>query len=385
MNLNLIRFWLLLFFGKANTGIYLFSLMVIVYFNFQMNEDLILKISLDLLFIALFALQAANLSKRYQAEQFVFLSIISTNRKIFNQGIVAVIITSPVIIIIWGTLRIWFGDVPDFNIGLIALFSGFFAVVSGLLVGEVIRKHGLGILILITLYLTIGLIPWTLHEKFRYVSPVLNIYNPYLINFRNIISIFAAVLLFYGMATIFSYRRGGGKKSLITWLTVGIALCLFSGIRIYEYTHDKRLESNEFKIIKIGTTQVHYKGMSRDRAEKFGVVIDYLYNIADGLHIAPKRYSLEITQRYAVSSVEPKVMMKNGDQLIINIYSNKLLDFNYGFDWVSKWIDYILTNDTGTSKDNINLLKHQMIKKTLEENPMNIYTESRRQKLTIND
>lgn len=115
MNINLIRFWLLLFFGKANTGIYLLSLMVILYFNFQMNEDLILKISLDLLFVALFSLQTANLSKHYKAEQFLCLSVIPTHRKIINQGIVSMLISAPVIVIIFSMLQMRFSDAPARN------------------------------------------------------------------------------------------------------------------------------------------------------------------------------------------------------------------------------------------------------------------------------
>ncbi|MBE0337246.1 hypothetical protein E0698_12355 [Paenibacillus sp. 23TSA30-6] len=377
MNGIIVRFWLQLLLRREQAVTWLVSLSVVILFNLFMHEGIAITYSVNLLFVAFFSLQIASIHKRNHTEPFLYISVLPTYRLITYQLYVSLILSFPLLLMMVGLLWKSFPDVSLWNLLLIVLSSVIFAIMSGIFVGQIVKHFGLAFTILISIYLPMGLMAWSYNEKFRYISPIVNIFNPYMINWRNLIGLLGCSLLFYGLGTLLSSRRGGGKKSLIPWISTVLACSLLIGVWGYERLFNENVQTSSFKKITVGQTQVKYKGISSYQAKQFATLFETLYQVAKKKETHPVRYTLEITRMHSMSSFEPKIIVQNHNKLQINIYSNKLLEFNFGMDWATKWIDYILPQSTHLSNEQVDAFKHlknDIIIEVREKNPGNVYT-----------
>ncbi|WP_025720180.1 hypothetical protein [Paenibacillus sp. 1-18] len=377
MSVKIVRFWLQLLLRKEQAITFLVSLSVVILFNLFMNAGLTTNYIINLLFVAFFSLQITSLHKRNHTEQYLSISVLPTYRLISYQFYVSLLLSFPLFLMMMGLLWRMFMDAPLWNLVIIVFSSGIFAIMSGLLMGQTVNHNGWALAVLIAFYLRIGLMPWTYSEKLRYISPIVNRFNPYMINWRNVIALFAFSLMFYGMGTLFSNRRGGGKKSMVPWISTVFACCLLLSVWGYEGIYNEQVRTTPFQTIRVGQTQVEYKGIDSYQAEQFATLFEALYQVARERGANPVRYTLEITRMHSMSSFEPKVILQNHNKLQINIYSNKLLEFNFGMDWASKWVDYILPQPTKLSEkqlDDFKRLKYGIVLEVRRMNPGKVYT-----------
>ncbi|MGF9645698.1 hypothetical protein [Paenibacillus sp. FSL L8-0502] len=377
MNGIIVRFWLQLLLRREQAVTLLVSFSVVVLFNLIMNEGIAITYSINLLFVAFFSLQIASIHNRNHTEPYIYISVFPNYRLITYQLYVSLILSFPLLFMMVGLLWKSFADVSLWNLVIIVFFSSFFSSMLGLLLGQVVKHYGLAFTLLIAFYLPIGLVSWSFNEKFRYISPVVNIFNPYLINWRNLFGLSGCSLLFYGLGTLLSSRRGGGKKSIIPWISTVLACSLLIGVWGYERLFNENIQTSSFQKITVGQTQVEYKGISSYQAKQFAALFETLYQVAKKKETHPVRYTLQITRMHSMSSFEPKIIVHHHNKLQINIYSNKLLEFNRGMDWASKWIDYILPQTPHLSNEQVNAfkrLKNDIIMEVREKNPGNVYT-----------
>ncbi|AET58608.1 hypothetical protein HPL003_09225 [Paenibacillus terrae HPL-003] len=377
MNGIIARFWLQLLLRREQAVTLLVSLSVVILFNLFMHEGIAITYSVNLLFVAFFSLQIASIHKRNHTEPFLYISVLPTYRLITYQFYISLILTFPLLLMMSGLLWKSFADVSLWNLLLIVLSSVIFAIMSGIFVGQIVKHFGLAFTILISVYLPMGLMAWSYNEKFRYISPIVNIFNPYMINWRNLIGLLGCSLLFYGLGTLLSSRRGGGKKSLIPWISTVLACCLLLGVWGYEGMFNQKMRATTFQMVKVGQTQVEYKGISSYQAKQFATLFETLYQVAKKKETHPVRYTLEITRIHSMSSFEPKIIVQNHNKLQINIYSNKLLEFNFGMDWASKWIDYILPQSPHLSNEQVEAFRHiksDIVLEVRRRNPAHVYT-----------
>lgn len=377
MNGVIVRFWLQLLLRREQAVILLVSLSVVILFNLFMNEGISITYSVNLLFVAFFSLQIASIHNRNHTEPYIYTSVLPNYRLIIYQLYVSLILSFPFLLMMAGLLWKSFADVSFWNLIIIVFFSSIFSSMLGLLLGQVVKHYGLAFTFLIAFYLPIGLVSWSFNEKFRYISPVVNIFNPYMINWRNLFGLLGCSLLFYGLGTLLSSRRGGGKKSIIPWISTALACSLLIGVWGYERLFNENIQTSSFQKITVGQTQVEYKGISSYQAKQFATLFEMLYQVAKKKETHPVRYTLQITRMHSMSSLEPEIIVQHHNKLQINIYSNKLLEFNRGMDWASKWIEYILPQSTHLSDEQVDVfrrVKSDIVVEVRRENPGKVYT-----------
>ncbi|MGS5018066.1 hypothetical protein [Paenibacillus sp. JJ1683] len=377
MNGIIVRFWLQLLFRREQAVTLLVSFSVVLLFNLIMNEGIAITYSVNLLFVAFFSLQIASIHNRNHTEPYIYISVFPNYRLIAYQLYVSLILSFPLLLMMVGLLWKSFADVSLWNLVTIVFFSSVFSSMLGLFLGQVVKHYGLAFTFLIAFYLPIGLVSWSFNEKLRYISPIVNIFNPYMVNWRNLFGLLGCSLLFYGLGTMLSSRRGGGKKSIIPWISTVLACSILMGVWGYERLFNENVQTSSFQKITVGQTQVEYKGISLYQARQFATLFETLYQVAKKNGTHPVRYTLEITRIHSMSSFEPKIIVQNYNKLQINIYSNKLLEFNFGMDWASKWIDYILPQSTHFSNEQVDAfrrVKSNIIVEVRRKNPGNVYT-----------
>ncbi|MEE4564706.1 hypothetical protein [Paenibacillus polymyxa] len=377
MNGIIVRFWLQLLFRREQAVTLLVSFSVVLLFNLIMNEGIAINYSVNLLFVAFFSLQIASIHNRNHTEPYIYISVFPNYRLIAYQLYVSLILSFPLLLMMVGLLWKSFADVSLWNLVIIVFFSSVFSSMLGLFLGQVVKHYGLAFTFLIAFYLPIGLVSWSFNEKLRYISPIVNIFNPYMVNWRNLFGLLGCSLLFYGLGTMLSSRRGGGKKSIIPWISTVLACSILMGVWGYERLFNENVQTSSFQKITVGQTQVEYKGISLYQARQFATLFETLYQVAKKNGTHPVRYTLEITRIHSMSSFEPKIIVQNYNKLQINIYSNKLLEFNFGMDWASKWIDYILPQSTHFSNEQVDAfrrVKSNIIVEVRRKNPGNVYT-----------
>ncbi|KAE8558568.1 hypothetical protein [Paenibacillus polymyxa] len=377
MNGIIVRFWLQLLFRREQAVTLLVSFSVVLLFNLIMNEGIAITYSVNLLFVAFFSLQIASIHNRNHTEPYIYISVFPNYRLIAYQLYVSLILSFPLLLMMVGLLWKSFADVSLWNLVLIVFFSSVFSSMLGLFLGQVVKHYGLAFTFLIAFYLPIGLVSWSFNEKLRYISPIVNIFNPYMVNWRNLFGLLGCSLLFYGLGTMLSSRRGGGKKSIIPWISTVLACSILMGVWGYERLFNENVQTSSFQKITVGQTQVEYKGISLYQARQFATLFETLYQVAKKNGTHPVRYTLEITRIHSMSSFEPKIIVQNHNKLQINIYSNKLLEFNFGMDWASKWIDYILPQSTHFSNEQVDAfrrVKSNIIVEVRRKNPGSVYT-----------
>ncbi|KAF6583637.1 hypothetical protein [Paenibacillus sp. EKM211P] len=377
MNGIIVRFWLQLLFRREQAVTLLVSFSVVLLFNLIMNEGIAITYSVNLLFVAFFSLQIASIHNRNHTEPYIYISVFPNYRLIAYQLYVSLILSFPFLLMMVGLLWKSFADVSLWNLVIIVFFSSVFSSMLGLFLGQVVKHYGLAFTFLIAFYLPIGLVSWSFNEKLRYISPIVNIFNPYMVNWRNLFGLLGCSLLFYGLGTMLSSRRGGGKKSIIPWISTVLACSILMGVWGYERLFNENVQTSSFQKITVGQTQVEYKGISLYQARQFATLFETLYQVAKKNGTHPVRYTLEITRIHSMSSFEPKIIVQNYNKLQINIYSNKLLEFNFGMDWASKWIDYILPQSTHFSNEQVDAfrrVKSNVIVEVRRKNPGNVYT-----------
>lgn len=377
MNGIIVRFWLQLLFRREQAVTLLVSFSVVLLFNLIMNEGIAITYSVNLLFVAFFSLQIASIHNRNHTEPYIYISVFPNYRLIAYQLYVSLILSFPLLLMMVGLLWKSFADVSLWNLVIIVFFSSVFSSMLGLFLGQVVKHYGLAFTFLIAFYLPIGLASWSFNEKLRYISPIVNIFNPYMVNWRNLFGLLGCSLLFYGLGTMLSSRRGGGKKSIIPWISTVLACSILMGVWGYERLFNENVQTSSFQKITVGQTQVEYKGISLYQARQFATLFETLYQVAKKNGTHPVRYTLEITRIHSMSSFEPKIIVQNYNKLQINIYSNKLLEFNFGMDWASKWIDYILPQSTHFSNEQVDAfrrVKSNIIVEVRRKNPGNVYT-----------
>ncbi|KZE82698.1 hypothetical protein AV545_00395 [Paenibacillus jamilae] len=377
MNGIIVRFWLQLLLRREQAVTLLVSFSVVLLFNLIMNEGIAITYSVNLLFVAFFSLQIASIHNRNHTEPYIYISVFPNYRLIAYQLYVSLILSFPLLLMMVGLLWKSFADVSLWNLVIIVFFSSVFSSMLGLFLGQVVKLYGLAFTFLIAFYLPIGLVSWSFNEKLRYISPVVNIFNPYMINWRNLFGLLGCSLFFYGLGTLLSSRRGGGKKSIIPWISTVLACSILMGVWGYERLFDENVQTSSFQKITVGQTQVEYKGISSYQARQFATLFETLYQVAKKKETHPIRYTLEITRIHSMSSFEPKIIVQNHNKLQINIYSNKLLEFNFGMDWASKWIDFILPQSTHLSNEQVDAfrrVKSDIVVEVRKKNPGNVYT-----------
>jgi hypothetical protein len=319
--------------------------------------------------------------------QELFLSsVMSTGKMVLAQWLTSGVVSFAVALTMFFYLMKLAPRAPLLLLLVVVLAGVLFAVAAGVMLGNLIRQWVLAFAVLLLFFLTCGMIYWSVHERLRLFSPILQLYDLYDWQGVHLLGLLATALLFLGATVLLLPRLGGGKRSLTAWSPAVLAILLFAGLNVYEIRHDRSVEAESMQTLVVGSTEVAYSGVTEQQARKFGALYEAIRAEAKRLGLQNEARPLTVTRTYRTPgwTVTDNPVRSEGDRLRLDLFSYKHLEMNMGTDWGSEFFRQIVPapaegkgKQQEQEKKGYQLLKTWVLANVMIQNPEGIYRPER--------
>lgn len=184
-------------------------------------------------------------------------------------------------------------------------------------------------------------------ERIHYVAPTLNFMYPDFPDMSNIaaITLFSMLMLGFYLWQHFDWPTKAGR-----WLLLINALILaaYLLIPVGQALEDKQLAQAPYRQAQIGELSLQYKGVSAIQAQRFGQAIVDILAVIHAQGLQPDLTEIQIIRRTNIpegADLE-HIMSLEGTTLIIQPYSNKFYEFNYGYNIIRDLLDLTHVDNT---------------------------------------
>lgn len=295
------------------------------------------------LFISIMTLIILNLPKHYHIEHIIKLTNCHPIRNSCQLWLFSLLCALPAWALLFATVSEIFTDTPVYLLMLVTFGLCYFAV--SFAVACSLLPFKIAMLCCVVIYFLLILMHGYKLESIRYVAPTLNFMYPDYPDMMNILSIFFLGIL---MVSIYLWRGNDFPRRQKKWLLlfqVAIVV-LYTAIPVGQLLQDKLVAKQSYQQFQINNIIVQYKGIPHPIATKYRQVVS---DILDALHnhkINPEITEINITRLDQVPKGDQleHIMKLQGTTLVIEPYSNKFYEFNYGYNIIRDMLELFNVN-----------------------------------------
>lgn len=239
---------------------------------------------------------------------------------------------------------------------LLVIFSITFSFACSIL------SSNITLTVIVIFYFTLFLMHGYQLEKIKFIAPTLNFMYPDFPNKLNILSILILSFIFFCVYLYKYYDWLLKERHMIMMMMISLSLFYLA----IPYASHNLLKNMPKEQIYYDGLTINFEGLSKQHALRYAkVTTSVLQELQQNDIPAPiKEISIEWTNKIPKGESIENILLLKKDTLLIKPYSNKFLEFNYGYNIIEDIIDLFVIEKE---------VAKQIEQKIIQENKYNLF------------
>lgn len=310
---------------------------------FTLNEQMAM-IPFYGLFISVMTLIILRLHNRFHMKKIVRSMSTHPFREGLHQFLFCGICALPAIVLLFVLTKRLYAHTPNslliYCIVLLTLFAITFACACAIL------PFNYAMICCVLVYFILFVMHGYQLERIVYIAPTLNFMYP---DYPNISNMIAVTLVSIIMFCIYlrGYYDWEHNKKILLYTVGGILIISYLFVPFSQWQIEKKMVAANYKEVDIQQIPIRYKGISEKNAIRYGQVVTDIIEVIRQRGIKVDVEEVVVTWQNDIPAgpnVE-HIIEKQGGSIMINPYSPKFLDFNYGYNIVRDLIGLFVENE----------------------------------------